>query len=561
MKVFFITAVSYLPWFNIMFADRDEVCTSQSEEVCDRLLLPARLYMDLILNLPVITLALSLIPGISGGIMSTTEVLPFTIFPYFVMCAAPFVVVVLSLWPMLSLVVHAMDSPFLMVGVLFYVLYALVLSVGALKGMFAMSAFEELGKEMYKRNLQNAMDEGNGGGKPVLLNMEAENHQSSGAEKKNGVVRNTCKSEEEVGAGEAAEHSLLENGAEPSEVFLDPEEVSASGNEKLASGYLPHSNPPVFLDGSHRAEDNDNMGSSQMLTSSQQTHQLPTTVHVDLEQPIASANLGQTEITSDAEVASSNNEVAATKQPSFKEQVGKKLSFFSHIMEEKLKTRNGGQGSDSLGRQPKKYNYLVGSTFLSPTKKANSRGKTSGGKSVDKAASDEIPSDTEYAFVQATLIRHLCVKVKKNMMNVMRTSLFMQIIAYSMICLAIVQEGREFVDLTVSSDIVATVMLLFTDAFVNKCMMDMITIDFTFDALVKMRLYNGYMADDPDLSNLAVLFKFSDKLNAFFCKGVAQAQTKQHELELKKAGTGGFLGKMKANVQEKFGVAAGGKQA
>eukprot|EP00392_Amoebophrya_sp_AT5.2_P016434 g16696.t1 len=69
MKVFFITAVSYLPWFNIMFADRDEVCTSQSEELCDRLLLPARLYMDLILNLPVITLALSLIPGISGGIM------------------------------------------------------------------------------------------------------------------------------------------------------------------------------------------------------------------------------------------------------------------------------------------------------------------------------------------------------------------------------------------------------------------------------------------------------------------------------------------------------------
>eukprot|EP00392_Amoebophrya_sp_AT5.2_P016435 g16697.t1 len=492
--------------------------------------------------------------------MSTTEVLPFTIFPYFVMCAAPFVVVVLSLWPMLSLVVHAIDSPFLMVGVLFYVLYALVLSVGALKGMFAMSAFEELGKEMYKRNLQNAMDEGNegGGGKPVLLNMEAENHQSSGAgEKKNGVVRNTCKSEEEVGAGEAAEHSVLENGAEPSEVFLDPEEASASGNEKLASGYLPHSNPPVFLDGSHRAEDSnlygDNMGSSQ---------QLQTTVHVDLEQPIASANLGQTEITSDAEVASSSNEVAATKQPSFKEQVGKKLSFFSHIMEEKLKTRNGGQGSDSLGRQPKKYNYLVGSTFLSPTKKANSRGKTSGGKTLsDKDnGSDEIPSDTEYAFVQATLIRHLCVKVKKNMMNVMRTSLFMQIIAYSMICLAIVQEGREFVDLTVSSDIVATVMLLFTDAFVNKCMMDMITIDFTFDALVKMRLYNGYMADDPDLSNLAVLFKFSDKLNAFFCKGVAQAQTKQHELEQKKAGTGGFLGKMKANVQEKFGV-AGGKQA
>jgi len=62
------------------------------------------------------------------------------------------------------------------------------------------------------------------------------------------------------------------------------------------------------------------------------------------------------------------------------------------------------------------------------------------------------------------------------------------------------------------------------ESICNKMLMMLICIDFTFSALVKLRLFNGYMNDDPDLTNLSALFQFSTKVNLYFRRGVKAAQ-------------------------------------
>jgi len=54
--------------------------------------------------------------------------------------------------------------------------------------------------------------------------------------------------------------------------------------------------------------------------------------------------------------------------------------------------------------------------------------------------------------------------------------------------------------------------------------MELLTIDFLLSALVQLRVYNGYMRDDTDLSNLSVLFNFSNIVNKMFKDGVEEAK-------------------------------------
>ncbi|CAD7961237.1 unnamed protein product [Amoebophrya sp. A120] len=596
VKIAFITCLSYFPWFDIMFPEGNELCTS-SPEFCDRILLPARLYMDLILNIPVITFAMSLIPGIAGGTMSVTEVLPFTIFPYFVMLCAPFLVVVLTLWPMLSIIAHGLGSVYMMLGALFYVAYALVLSYGAFKGMHTMTAFEDLGSEIYSRTNESKLEQlqhmaiqhytpkksvfgkvlsavsknkstnaspkmspaapSGGrenqvvvcGGEMIQKCNTTHTTHSEALRTYNGRVDHRCteknydstllqdeednkitktRSEEEIGDLEMSEHqavAVLED-VNPVVVFNNgstgdgqqeqqPQDYSAQENhtfedaEQSNAEEMHSLDHQSFVEGQH-SKMNQNSAADDDSEDAEQKNNKPLSVRVVGLAP-ASPERETSQLSIQQNVTEDSGGIMQSTFIKSSEKLRKKMSHYSGMIESRLKNnRTGG--------------LLVGSTFLGGvddmTNKAN--GTAGGGVNENKP-------NVEYALVQATLIKHLCTNVKKKMMNVMRLSLLMQILALGFIAAAIIIEGKEFIDLAINSDMVASIMLLFADAMINKTMMDLITIDFQFGALVKMRLYNGYMSDDQDLSNLAVLFKFSDALNEHFCKGILRAQAKEQQ--------------------------------
>merc|ERR1712194_190006 len=138
----------------------------------------------------------------------------------------------------------------------------------------------------------------------------------------------------------------------------------------------------------------------------------------------------------------------------------------------------------------------------------------------------------EEALVQGTLVRHLATKAKAHCGKWMMRSILFQLAAYSCFVWAAFQIGGRFIELAFNADLVGGIMIAVVDALINRCSMELITIDFVLHALVKLRLYNGYMAEDTDLTNLSVLFQFPAAVNRYFKAGVAEANAVQNSGEV-----------------------------
>lgn len=61
---------------------------------------------------------------------------------------------------------------------------------------------------------------------------------------------------------------------------------------------------------------------------------------------------------------------------------------------------------------------------------------------------------------------------------------------------------------------------------VNKLMIQVCFVDLIFSGLVKMRLFNGYMADDVVLTSFCLLAGYSDALNKEFVSGAQEMKEK-----------------------------------
>lgn len=93
--------------------------------------------------------------------------------------------------------------------------------------------------------------------------------------------------------------------------------------------------------------------------------------------------------------------------------------------------------------------------------------------------------------------------------------------------MGIYDEFSTIVDISFGADMLGAAVIQVVDGLLNKVMTQLIAVDFTINALVKLRVYNGYMADDTDLTNLSCLFHFSEKVNKWFAKGVSEHKKKE----------------------------------
>lgn len=90
--------MTFFPWYAIFFAWDDEMRPKYMQYV-------ARLYMDALMNIPVISLTFMVTPGFINGALLTMAVFPYAIIPYIVLLVVP-VLGSLAIWGRFSLL-HA----------------------------------------------------------------------------------------------------------------------------------------------------------------------------------------------------------------------------------------------------------------------------------------------------------------------------------------------------------------------------------------------------------------------------------------------------------------------
>merc|ERR1712096_458087 len=82
--------MSFLPWYQMIFGD-DSRRPKNMNNV-------AQTYMGIMVSIPVITLSMTITPGLVAGARGVQEVMPFSIFPYMIILFAP-TLVMISIWP------------------------------------------------------------------------------------------------------------------------------------------------------------------------------------------------------------------------------------------------------------------------------------------------------------------------------------------------------------------------------------------------------------------------------------------------------------------------------
>lgn len=129
-----------------------------------------------------------------------------------------------------------------------------------------------------------------------------------------------------------------------------------------------------------------------------------------------------------------------------------------------------------------------------------------------------------YQMVQATLIKFLATGMKPMLRWYLGIAFWPRMLSYFFIFWALIEVTNGFVNLNITPNTFGGCLIMFAESIMNRSLVKLICIDFTFSALVKLRLFNGYMAEDTDLTNLSALFHFSTRVNLYFKRGVSEAQ-------------------------------------
>eukprot|EP00392_Amoebophrya_sp_AT5.2_P014126 g14264.t1 len=139
--------LSWLPWFYMLFPDENErpeflnvITWGQMVMVLAGKRVAARLFIDVMLNLPVASVAMMLTPGVVGGARLVMELLPFTIVPYMIIFTTP-----------LFVIGHGMANWKLLYGSLIYVGYCVITSWAAFRALASLEAFRLLGRKAVEK--------------------------------------------------------------------------------------------------------------------------------------------------------------------------------------------------------------------------------------------------------------------------------------------------------------------------------------------------------------------------------------------------------------------------
>jgi hypothetical protein len=415
IRVVLTITMSWLPWYAIFFSeDMDTRPQSMNTSV--------RLYMDLLLNVPVITLSFVVTPGLVAGAVIVMELLPFTIVPYTIIFGAPLLGMI-TLWPMLSLIGHGSGNWFILYGSLIYIGYGMLTTFASFKALHSLEAFKILGKKSYKHSI-----------KPIQQ-MSVKQGELT------GVV---------------------------------PVDASPKGRATVSalSPQSPH-----------------NVGDKTLL-------KLP-----DAEGDRATKPRRSSMLTDMSKWVVDKMGRAASQNPD------RDFENAVQQQEDELQGHEGDMFFDSL------------------TLKQANKGSRRSMEMCD-------------AVVQGTLISHLHSRMLPRMVQTYFIAKMLYLVGMLFLVYGIYQETSAIFDILMDSNLVGAFITTVIDAVVNKLMVQVCFVDIIFSGLVKMRLFNGYMADDVVLTSFCLLAGYSAELNKQFSSGAKEMKeelTEKKNSEVKKS--------------------------
>lgn len=522
-----VIIVSCFPWYYFFF-NEDE------EERPKSMNTSARMYLMIMINIPVMALSFMLTPGLVGGSLIVMELVPFTIMTYIIIFAVPLIVMI-TLWPMCSALGHGLGNSWILYGSLLYVGYGLVTTFAAWNALRSMQAFKNLGKQTVikaaeKRNSFAAGGVSSGSGCDGAVIMEGLGKQSP----RNEVLQ----------AAEAAVETL--------------------GTRRYRSGYAT---PPKSSTPPKGESDADNVLANPMLM------QKLTTLESTTSSQRRQSQITQSTMASSLDRSNSNNQLAMGKldtmdtiteedmrdmkddadtrpryirrQERMRSRMDSMASVSSEVevvdgmgrkwerrdrrldstgsnfgvdrtisswAEAKLNKSMSSMSLDSLDSQDSIANLdLFGGSFCLGSQNAASQAKKSRRGSMEMAE----------AVVQATLISHLHTHMLPRMFVYFRIAQALYALGVLMVMYGVYEEGADLMDIMIEHNLVGKIIVFALECLINRLMIEVSSIDVILIGLMKLRLFNGYMADDTVLTKFCVLQGYVEELNKNFSQGAA----------------------------------------
>jgi len=139
--------------------------------------------------------------------------------------------------------------------------------------------------------------------------------------------------------------------------------------------------------------------------------------------------------------------------------------------------------------------------------------------------------------VQGSLISDLQEKMQPRMRQGFFCARMMYYVGAALLVLAVVQESQDVFEVMIKGGTLwGTVITSVIDCFINNLLMQMVTVDFLLNCMIKLRLFNGYMNDDSVLTDIVGLQGFATLLTEEFRKGVKEEEQaeERRRLEIEK---------------------------
>lgn len=98
------------------------------------------------------------------------------------------------------------------------------------------------------------------------------------------------------------------------------------------------------------------------------------------------------------------------------------------------------------------------------------------------------------------------------------------VVGLALVVWGVYEEGGALLEILVQDNLVGSFISTVVDCIVNKLMIQICFVDLIFGGLVKMRFFNGYMADDVVLTSFCLLAGYSADLNKQFVSGARERE-------------------------------------
>ncbi|CAD7935048.1 unnamed protein product [Amoebophrya sp. A25] len=497
--------LSWFPWYYMLFPD--------PEARPEYLNTAARMFIDVMLNLPVASVAMMVPPGVVGGARLVMELLPFTIVPYMIIFVTPLLSTVM-LWPVLSVIGHGMGNLKLLYGSLIYVGYCMITSWAAFRALASLDAFRQLGRQAVEKTGVAA----NSGTSSRVITVVG---GSAGLNNNRGGMSSPVKSNSALSSPRSLTSKL--SGAKiQTEGAVNRVQAEGSSLSPSSAGSFLNNAIPTLLSGA------DNKVSDNVATEKEPVVSRRKDIAANSSSFQAAVGPRQSVIKDSRD--SSKESASSSDNSVSKENVVPRKSF----------ARRGSGAMTEIGswvlRKMRSQDDIDETTNLPANLFATGSGSGDVASLVPKKSSRQSVELRE-AVVQGTLMSHLHSKMLPQVTKAWFAAFALFWCGLGLLLWGVYEEAASVLDVIFQTDeFVGTVVTMAVDAVINVLMIRICFTDLIFAGLVKMRLFNGYMSDDTVLTSFCLLQGYSSELNKAFNSGVKQMH---RQLSMEEDGSGG----------------------